>query len=610
MLLTAPVQKRVINQGVTVFHQARQSAVTRAVTSAPLRRMLRPNARLYRYAGLDTGADLGRLLERINAGEVTAAPPNLVPEDLQTVEDLAEGMRPDGLQGQLLDLLQAHPWLRQLPLLLLALLLLLLLFTGAGTLFWILGIVAAAGLYLLWRRLNALAQAGAAADSVKSENQTPQSVDQLPSSADFELTPSLDLLHLNPATPPAPATTGGSIDSIQADRFKRALRDTYVTVQAGREAGVKPPLLPLDFVAVTDATLLALNPLRTIPRLVLDQIRIPAHIIGLIGESFTEAMAYPEFDVPMYKPLVEKSTELFVPNLNFIEQNTITLLNTNQRFIESYMVGLNHEFARELLWREYPTDQRGSYFRQFWDVSPFLSNTEDAEARREELKDIPPLHLWSKFSKLGDHDNREQGMDNEEELVLVIRGELLKKYPNAVIYAHKAMWQPKSESDPSPDKTKERIFDPSVEIKTPLYEAKVKPDVYFFGFDLVEDEARGDDSVDDDPGWFFVIKERPGEPRFGFDIERDGPIQVWNDLAWDDVVPGGVDGDFIEISNAPSRSLPNAAPSGTAQEKKPQWEEDHMLSWTSSITSAEIAYILFQAPVLVGVHASEMLPAS
>ena len=33
------------------------------------------------------------------------------------------------------------------------------------------------------------------------------------------------------------------------------------------------------------------------------------------------------------------------------------------------MVGLNHEMARELLWREYPTDQRGSYFRQFWDAS-------------------------------------------------------------------------------------------------------------------------------------------------------------------------------------------------------------------------------------------------
>ena len=71
-------------------------------------------------------------------------------------------------------------------------------------------------------------------------------------------------------------------------------------------------------------------------------------------------MAYPEIDIPMYEPLKKLSDELFLPNLNLIPQNTITLLETNQSFIEAYMVGLNHEFARELLWREYPTDQRGS----------------------------------------------------------------------------------------------------------------------------------------------------------------------------------------------------------------------------------------------------------
>ena len=70
----------------------------------------------------------------------------------------------------------------------------------------------------------------------------------------------------------------------------------------------------------------------------------------------------------MYKPLLDISAELFLPNIDQIPPNSITLLETNQRFIEAYMVGLNHEFARELLWREYPTDQRGSYFRQFWDV--------------------------------------------------------------------------------------------------------------------------------------------------------------------------------------------------------------------------------------------------
>ena len=52
-----------------------------------------------------------------------------------------------------------------------------------------------------------------------------------------------------------------------------------------------------------------------------------------------------------------------------------------------------------------------------------------------------------------------------------------------------------------------------------MFEAKVDPDIYFFGFDLtVEDVIGGTgENINDDPGWFFVIKERPGEPRFGLD---------------------------------------------------------------------------------------------
>ena len=88
-------------------------------------------------------------------------------------------------------------------------------------------------------------------------------------------------------------------------------------------------------------------------------IALPERFTKIVAEQFQEAMAYPVLDVPMYQPLVDISSELFLPNLNLIEPNSITLLETNQRFIEAYMVGLNHEFARELLWREYPTDQRG-----------------------------------------------------------------------------------------------------------------------------------------------------------------------------------------------------------------------------------------------------------
>ena len=49
------------------------------------------------------------------------------------------------------------------------------------------------------------------------------------------------------------------------------------------------------------------------------------------------------------------------------------------------MVGLNSELGRELLWRGYPTDQRGTSFRQFWDATA---------AGAGDHTDIPPVHEW------------------------------------------------------------------------------------------------------------------------------------------------------------------------------------------------------------------------
>jgi hypothetical protein len=331
----------------------------------------------------------------------------------------------------------------------------------------------------------------------------------------------------------------------------------------------------------------------------------------------------------MYEPLKNLSDELLLPNINLLEQNSITLLETNQKFIESYMVGLNHEFARELVWREYPTDSRGSYFRQFWDPTGFLNvDNLTPEQLKEKLRDIPPLHLWSKNSDLGDHDNRQQGGPAKEEAVLVIRGELLKRYPTAVIYAHRACWQRKSvtaaDANLTPcersgviDNTQERRLvelsaaeednPPHDKVRTPLYEAKVDPDIYFFGFDLTIDEAKGEsgENPNDDPGWFFVIKERPGEPRFGLDIDQQPKLNVWNDLSWKDVLPDPA-AQYIRLNNStPTFNL--ITPTGPDSEKKPQFDEDKNIPWSKDMSAADLAYILYQAPVLVAIHASEML---
>jgi hypothetical protein len=308
---------------------------------------------------------------------------------------------------------------------------------------------------------------------------------------------------------------------------------------------------------------------------------------------------------------------MFLPSIQLVENNSITLLETNQPFIESYMVGVNHEFARELLWREYPTDQRGSSFRQFWDVRGFLAEAGvDVEALRERLRDIPELHRWAKDTGLGEHDYREAQGDKEDELVLVIRGELLKKYPTAVIYAHRAVWErtPANEIDKtqprklSPLSPAQETNPPRDLVKTPLYEAKVDPDIYFFGFDLTAEKARGGQIVngEEDPGWFFVIKERPGEPRFGLDLPQAAPqpvIHTWNDLAWTDVLNTYAAGGFLRIGEI-TVTLTNP---GNASEAKQQYDEDSAFRWQADTHAAELAYILYQLPVLMAVHAAEML---
>ena len=89
----------------------------------------------------------------------------------------------------------------------------------------------------------------------------------------------------------------------------------------------------------------------------------------------------------MSERLIELAPDFLLPGLDDVPPNTVTLVQPNSRFIEAFMVGLNHEMARELLWREYPTDQRGSYFRQFWDVSGYLPEAgEDLAMLAEKLK--------------------------------------------------------------------------------------------------------------------------------------------------------------------------------------------------------------------------------
>lgn len=626
LTITAPVHRRILTQGTTIGFSMRQSTVPPALVGTTARKALRPRARISRLGGFTEARPTTGLITRVNAGEVSAAPPKTVPTTLPTGPAIAETLSPPvpsgtgGLLDSVLDLLRRVPaWRSWLHVVSIGLGLILLLVPVVGI---ILAVLVLVGGWLLRRWLEGLlathppggpgpngAQGPAAV--LDDATRTPEAVDDLPSSSSFEV----------PATVAGPA--GGVIaapparvsgpDSATAQRFKEALRNAYAVDVAERTIPAKVRR-PLDLAAVRESALAGLDPVMTVPRHVLTGVDIPARIADLRVEDFGEVMVYPEIDDPMYAPLTDMSSEYFLPNIQLLPMNSITLLETNQKFIEAYLVGLNHEFARELLWREYPTDQRGSYFRQFWDVSTFLATPgADPEQHRERLFDIPRLHRWPINTGLDEHDNREAQGDKEDELVLAIRGELLKKYPTAVVYAHRAAWE---RSQGTIDRSRpRRLADlptgvpPTTLVKTPLYEAKVAPDIYFFGFDLTVEAAKGGAVVDgeEDPGWFFVIKERPGEPRFGLDLPREGPartaVPTWNELSWTDVVDG-YDAAVQLPVGLHGVSVSAVVPDPT---QKAQHDEDDDYRWHADTDAAELAYILYQLPVLMAVHAIEML---
>jgi hypothetical protein len=263
------------------------------------------------------------------------------------------------------------------------------------------------------------------------------------------------------------------------------------------------------------------------------------------------------------------------------------------------MVGLNDEMGRELLWRQFPTDQRGSYFRQFWDVGDAI--TRDASKPpaqiEEELLDITKLHTWERQTALGTHANRPlpTGAEADEaRLVLVVRGDLLKKYPTAVIYAQQAKWGTDEQG------RQVRVLDesnPAKFIKTPIFKAEIDPDVRFLGFDLTASMVKGSpDPSANDPGWFFVIQERPGEPRFGLDNLSDESPETatnWNELAWEHLAQSETLGCVDVDVHVPDDTAITAQP-------------DSQFEWGRN--AADMAYILYQVPVMVAFHAADMLP--
>lgn len=305
-----------------------------------------------------------------------------------------------------------------------------------------------------------------------------------PYRSDFRLSPDGEPLAPPPAADPLPANWDypGFFRAAATEHLSRLQSDVSVALEL-RE--------PMDE-AVTLATVRQkMEPAAALAKLAgalltIRDTALPPTAAGVTPAGLETVMTAPEFPQPMYEPLKELSQDLLLPGLDKIPPDSVCALQTDRMFVEAYLVGLNFEMARELLWRGFPTDQQGTYFKRFWQYDT------DERHDLEDLRAKPDRALGGAID------------DAPDQFVMVLRSVLLQRYPNALVYLTPAL------SDASAEAPAD-VF--------PIFSGRLDPDVSFFGFPVSPSAAIG---TAESPGYFVVIEEHPTEPRFGVDVVPEG----------------------------------------------------------------------------------------
>ena len=238
------------------------------------------------------------------------------------------------------------------------------------------------------------------------------------------------------------------------------------------------------FEALRDAA----DPSRTIPRRTRARIDADPASPALstpTDDALDPILLAPKLPWPMLRPLLALGRDWMAPALEArgTPEDYIALMEANPAFIESYLAGLNEEIGREMLWRGFPTDQRGTVFDRFWS---------------EQRAEWPDLHTWT--GTLGAH-----GLPGTSpRMVVAVRGALLQHFDRTRVFLQKASAARPPEPLP--------LGDPQSTLY-PLIETRLPGGIACFGFDLTPEAVVGGGGHG--PGWYLVFQEPPVDLRFG-----------------------------------------------------------------------------------------------
>ncbi len=274
--------------------------------------------------------------------------------------------------------------------------------------------------------------------------------------------------------------------------------------------------------------------------------------------------ATPSFRVPMSKYLARDYPELLAPQVERLPDNSIALVAVNDKFVEAYMVGLNNELASEFRWRNLPVNRHGTYFELFWDKSQDVGNNPTAV-------DIDQIDLWDPAKKLGQNVLDSTASNS---ITFLIKAELFRKYPDAVVFLQKAHAVSNPNQLPVNVGSNPNVVNRS-EVLFPTRQTRSKNNIVSITFRINLEDAL------DNEGWFICMQERPTELTLGFEQESSSATD------WANLLP---------ISNDPVTGLPTTE------------STIRILTSPTIDNSPAFATAAMLAPYRIYIHLSNFLP--